>query len=1109
MTGKLSCNIKSFILSLLILTGLPGPVAAQRVISGTINQYGRVTAIGVSNVIIPDAVQITYFHANDTVLLIQMKGIRTYVTDGSYGVHEGTYGSPGQHEFLMIQSVDNGTGNVTFNRPISNSFNTDGQVQLIRVPSFSSVVVNGVLSCAAWDSASKTGGVLAAIIRRTISLNADINVTGKGFNGGSAASSLPGGVCIETSPKMYRYAYPVSADSAGNKGEGPVSRALFALSDYPGIYPKYGKGKGANLSAGGGGDGRFSGGGGGGNYGAGGTGGKELGCGLNYNGGLGGLPIKPTIFGTDGMLFMGGGGGSSVYLPGATPTSGSNGGGIVILVCENLKANGHGIYAEGATPAGIASGNTGAGGGGGGGSIALYLQSYVNSIINISANGGEGGNNQGAFGAGGGGGGGFINTSNISIPSGSSKTIAGGVFGTGLPTSNSAPGSAGDVKTTFVPILNGFLFNSIRSSVTGGLIDSICSDTYMSEISGTNPVGGTPGYTYFWEYSVTSDNSGFSPAPGTNNQINYTPPSYLTQTTWFRRTVTDNSTIPIIDISKPVKIIVLQAITDNLVGNDETICSSWNPNRINPLNSGPSNGDGNYSYQWLSNIDNATWTTNAPGTSTLSYYDPAALSTTTYYKRKVTSGKCVDNSATVIITVYPSITGNVTTRPDSVICQGSSFNVLGASAAEGYGSFIYLWQDSTTTSAAWLPATGTNSNTTYSADTSEFATIEDRYYRRVVSSDPVNICLSKSVPIHLTSYHKIKNNVIAADQTICSGITPAPLSGSLPIQGNLSYSYQWQESSKLSPWITKWTSQTGYPPAPPSDSTWYRRIVNSSKCTSTSNNIIIIVYHTPVAYAGPDHKICGRVVTLAAVKSYGTGLWTFPSRAHSADPTIPKAVISLDSFNTAMDTVTFFWRETNWTCTSMDAVKITFDNHPDNVNAGTGGDIMTFDNSTLVHASPILSFESGTWSVVSGDGDPVDEHSDSTYMRNIAIGENIYKWTVTNDTCSLSDTVRFIVSHPVIPEGISPNGDLINDTLNISGIDFNVQEADLKILNSAGTLVFSTSNRKKQDKWVYWDGKDSKGAMLPEGTYYYLLNVYTPDTGHVSKVSGFIILKRR
>jgi gliding motility-associated-like protein len=269
------------------------------------------------------------------------------------------------------------------------------------------------------------------------------------------------------------------------------------------------------------------------------------------------------------------------------------------------------------------------------------------------------------------------------------------------------------------------------------------------------------------------------------------------------------------------------------------------------------------------------------------------------------------------------------------------------------------------------------------------------------------------------------------------------------------------------------------------------------------------VYQTPVAKAGADNRICGRTNTLAAVASAGTGLWTFPVRAHLNNTASPNAIVTIDSFNTPLDTVTLFWRETNWTCTSIDAVKITFDNRPDVVNAGTGGDVATFDNSILVKASPILSWESGNWTCDVGNGDPVNASAVSTYMRNVDIGKDVYRWTVTNGSCSLFDTVSFIVSHPVIPEGISPNEDGLNDSLKISGIDFNVQEADLKILNSAGTLVFSTSHKLGKDNdWVSWDGKDTKGALLPEGTYYYLLKVFTSETKHVVKSSGFIILKR-
>jgi flagellar hook assembly protein FlgD len=55
--------------------------------------------------------------------------------------------------------------------------------------------------------------------------------------------------------------------------------------------------------------------------------------------------------------------------------------------------------------------------------------------------------------------------------------------------------------------------------------------------------------------------------------------------------------------------------------------------------------------------------------------------------------------------------------------------------------------------------------------------------------------------------------------------------------------------------------------------------------------------------------------------------------------------------------------------------------------------------------------------------------------------------------------------------------------------------------------VFSASNRNGNE-WEIWDGKNSKGHDLPEGTYYYLLKITSKRNSQVFKKSGFVILKR-
>jgi len=877
MTGKLSDHVRFFILCLILLTGYSVTVFSQKKISGIVNKYARVNSMGADLVQVDDEAQFGQFSEGDTVLLIQMKGVRILVREeGSYGFIEYNYGLPGQHEFLIVESVNDATNTITFkNNIVDSDFSVQGDIQIVKVPSYNYAEVDATLSCQPWDSISKTGGVLAAIVGNTLSLKADIDVTGKGFAGGKASQGL--GICAETD-RMYEYAYSGLSDSAGFKGEGPVSQGwITADSIYP-LYPFFAKGKGPSLTGGGGGDGRFSGGGGGGNYGAGGLGGKEeQECGFNFTGGLGGLQVKSTYLGTTlKSMLLGGGGGSSTYLTVNTATDGGNGGGIVILVCDTLKGNGYSILAEGASPSLEASGDAGAGGGGGGGTIGLYLQSYsvdpLTSGIILSSKGGKGGNTTSSFGEGGGGGGGFITTNNTPLPANGSFTVEGGMGGTRAPGITGQPGQAGDTISDFTPVLNGFLFNSVRSLITGTQVDSICSDTPFPGFTGTIPIGGTTPYSYLWEYSTTSENDGFSPVPGVNNQINYTPPEsfLLTQDTWFRRVVTDAGSTPVTDISKAVKVIVHQAITGNLVGSDTTICYGQDPLSLIPLNSGPSNGNGYYQYQWLANTDNTTWTVNAPGSSASEDYDPAALTTTTWYKRYVTSGRCVSYSPTVTVTVLPLITGNVTARPDSVICQGSLFPVLSASdPEEGSGSYIYEWQDSTA-AGSWQAAPGVNTNPTYNVDTSQFTSSQNRYYRRIVYSGPDNVCKSSSLPIELIRYFSIQNNEIASDTTICSGSVPLPLEGTVPTGGDGTYSYSWEQSDDGLAWESEASGSNSlkdYSPPELTDSTWYRRVVSSSKCMDISN-IVVVNVHKPIlnniaallSGAATDTTICSGSV---------------------------------------------------------------------------------------------------------------------------------------------------------------------------------------------------------------------------------------------------------
>jgi len=845
-------HINKLILSLLVFLGFASALFSQTKISGIINEYGHVTGIGTDYVIVNDPVQFAKFAVGDTVLLIQMKGSRIYSFEASlYGFLESSYGKPGKHEFLLISALDGGTKKITFTSNLINVFSVEGALQIIKVPSFknSAVVDNADLTCAPWDSTGKTGGVLTVIVGKTLYFNKNIDVSGKGFTGG--ATTLGIGVCTGLDLKLDKYVYSSVYDTSGYKGESPVSRGYLALSNYPPIYPGYFKGKGANFTGGGGGNGRFSGGGGGANYGAGGKGGLEnFDCLplVRSNGGSGGLQLKLTPL--DGDIFMGGGGGSSTYLTGSTPTAGGNGGGIVIIICDEIQGNGNSIIAKGVTTTPVqASSNAGSGGGGGGGSVAIYLQSFSTSALTISANGGKGGNSTGQFGEGGGGGGGLIKISNISIPGTVTRTVSFGGHGTRSGGFTAGDGAAGESLTNFIAVLNGFLFNIIRSSVTGNQVDSICSNMMPQKITGTKPIGGSSPYTYLWEKSY--DEITWTPLTNDTDPVNYTPTVIETATVYFRRTITDSSIPVLTDRSKSVKIIVQPFIKNNIVGTSDTICFAQDPPAFSSKAT-LQDGNGKYAFKWKVSLDNSLFILPVNTYNTEGYTPPPALGVTSWYRRTVTSGRCVDSTAFVKITVLPVITGNniLNTPPD--ICYGSIFANITATTsptlAGGDNVYKFKWESSAN-AITWISATGISNLPGYDPDelSSSFPGIE--YYRRVVYSGSNDVCVNTSTSVLLKDFPVITNNTISANQTICSGSAPAKLIGSTPLNGDGTYKYTWQDSTKSQ----TWTDIPGainitipdYQPPVLSDTTRYRRIVFSSACSDISKSIKIIV-HKPI-----------------------------------------------------------------------------------------------------------------------------------------------------------------------------------------------------------------------------------------------------------------------
>lgn len=424
----LLCLKIGFYCVLVFLSLMPTIALKGQNISGIINQYARVTALTANTITVNNA---SGFSAGDMVLLIQMDG-NPLTTAGA---------GAGNYEFLFINNI---TSNVISTPPIARSYTpTTNVVQLVKVPIYNDVTVSGELTCSPYNSQAGIGGVLALYVCGTMTLNADINTTSKGFRGANTS-------------EMANPA-PAAGDVVSN-GEG-IS-PFFTLDDAAGTgsSPAGGVGGGTGMTYTGGvalGTG-FGGGGGGGVGGGAGGGGMNGGGGTAGQGGLQGF-LTGTFVGEDGQdavgtgyfnatnkVFMGGGGGYEAHK--APYGYAGTGGGIVILVAAEIVGNGRRIEAEGGETfhqnCNIYE-SADHFGGGGGGQILIHCPIYTGNLT-LSAKGGNSNSCGGEYGGGGGGGGIWASGA---LPAVVTTNVAGGTV-PNIPTPNTQIGGNGLVITS-------------------------------------------------------------------------------------------------------------------------------------------------------------------------------------------------------------------------------------------------------------------------------------------------------------------------------------------------------------------------------------------------------------------------------------------------------------------------------------------------------------------------------------------------------------------------------------------------------------------------------------------------------------------------------------
>ena len=316
-------------LFILIIAFIFSVGAYAQSISGVVNSYTTVSVVSGSSITVGSSASLA---VNDPVMIIQMTGISGGGNAG--GIDNGA----GNYHVAKITSISG--NNITIDSPVTKVFSPNTEkVQLVKIAKYvNDVTVVGTVSAQPWNGS--TGGVVFIdACDNNITLNANINASGDGFFGRNTTGTTSAVACGESAALVntldenwgtdsvyfgssYSNPAPLSGGT-GRGGHGGCDAGQGSPDGGAGVGGNGANSTSATLGSGGGGGG----------YGGGGT-----------SGGNGALvagtaaPIVGNVFDSANTLrlFMGASGGSEAEWAPAT----GNGGGIVIVLCNNLTTDG-------------------------------------------------------------------------------------------------------------------------------------------------------------------------------------------------------------------------------------------------------------------------------------------------------------------------------------------------------------------------------------------------------------------------------------------------------------------------------------------------------------------------------------------------------------------------------------------------------------------------------------------------------------------------------------------------------------------------------------------------------------------------------------------------
>lgn len=392
------------------------------------------------------------------------------------------------------------------------------------------------------------------------------------------------------------------------------------------------------------------------------------------------------------------------------------------------------------------------------------------------------------------------------------------------------------------------------------------------------PRGGTPPYQTQWQSST--DNVNFTDIPGATG-ANYQP-GPLTQSTWFRKKITDAAGTTVYSGSEKITLISTPLTGGTIKATSLVACLGSNPAEIKSTASPTGYGE-KLSYQWQYwTASSNTWT-DIPGQIREGLI-PDPITEKTRFRRLAIDG-CGQNTRTatsneVEIDIRPAIVAGDISPTSQVIRPGDTplpiTNVTAPSG--GTGAFTISWEAAP---IAYGPFSTVASQTGLSYQPPALS--RSMYYRRAVMDQ--NCLATKytyTVEVYLNTSAPVVGGNLSGSGCVFPGNAPGLISsGSIPVSGGTPpYTYSWETRSGST---TTWTAIAGatsasYQPGPITQTTQYRRKATDAYGDFAYSDIFTITLTTtPLnggTIAGPTTATCpggtpGMITSIAGYSGNG------------------------------------------------------------------------------------------------------------------------------------------------------------------------------------------------------------------------------------------------